>query len=170
MPCYSLPREHELKMAKESAGVLLYRRTSGAVEVMLAHPGGPFWQNKDEHAWTIPKGELGPGECAIDAARRELAEETGITAQGELTPLGSVKQAGGKTVHIWAVEQDADATRICSNDFELEWPPKSGTLSRFPEVDRAAWFALPVARTKIFTAQEPFLDRLAELVGVAEPR
>jgi len=150
-------------MEKQSAGVLLYRRSAGVLEVLLVHPGGPLWTNKDEHGWTIPKGELGPGESAIDAARRELTEETGIVARGELVSLGTVRQAGGKLVHAWAVEQDADPASLCSNDFELEWPPKSGKTCSFPEVDRGEWFTLPVARQKIFIAQEAFLDRLAGL-------
>jgi predicted NUDIX family NTP pyrophosphohydrolase len=148
---------------KQSAGVLLYRRMSGALEVLLVHPGGPFWRNKDEHAWSIPKGELSAGETALDAAKRELTEETGIVARGELAPLGMVKQPSGKVVHAWTVEQDADVASICSNTFEIEWPPKSGKLCAFPEVDRACWFALPVARQKISLAQEAFLDRLAAL-------
>jgi predicted NUDIX family NTP pyrophosphohydrolase len=150
-------------MAKHSAGILLYRATSGELEVLLVHPGGPFWQRKDEHAWSIPKGELLPGEEPLAGARRELVEETGFVAQGELLALGTVKQSGGKLVSAWAVLQDADPAGIRSNTFELEWPPKSGTLRSFPEVDRAAWFALPVAREKIIVAQAAFLDRLAAL-------
>ena len=153
----------EPAMVKQSAGVLLYRRVSEALEVLLVHPGGPFWRHKDEHTWSIPKGELCPTESPLDAAKRELAEETGIIARGELVPLGTVKQPGGKIVHAWAVEQDADPTSISSNTFEIEWPPKSGKLCAFPEVDRAGWFSLPVARQKIFIAQEAFLDRLTAL-------
>ncbi len=150
-------------MAKQSAGILLHRRSSGTLEVLLVHPGGPFWRRKDEHAWSIPKGELSPLESALDAAKRELTEETGIVATGELVPLGTVTQASGKIVHAWAVEQDADLANICSNTFEIEWPPKSGKMCAFPEVDRAGWFPLPLARRKIFVAQEAFLDRLVAL-------
>jgi predicted NUDIX family NTP pyrophosphohydrolase len=150
-------------MAKHSAGILLYRQTSGTLEVLLVHPGGPFWQRKDEHAWSIPKGELLPGEEPLVAARRELFEETGIVAQGELVSLGTVKQSGGKLVSAWAVMQDADPAAIRSNTFELKWPPKSGTQRSFPEVDRAAWCSLPVAREKLVVAQATFLDRLAAL-------
>jgi len=152
-------------MAKQSAGVLLYRKSSGAIEVLLVHPGGPFWQNKDEHAWSIPKGELSPGETPLEAAKRELEEETGIVVQGELEPLGSVTQSGGKIVHVWATHQDSSLDNIRSNSFELEWPPKSGKLCTFPEVDRAAWFDLPLARQKLFKGQADFLDRLSVLAG-----
>jgi predicted NUDIX family NTP pyrophosphohydrolase len=148
---------------KQSAGIMLYRRLAGHLEVLLVHPGGPFWAHKDERAWSIPKGELEPGEDPADAARRELAEETGIVARGELRSLGTVEQAGGKVVHAWALEQDADPASIRSNTFELEWPPRSGKLCTFPEVDRAGWFALPLARAKLFAAQAAFLDRLAAL-------
>jgi predicted NUDIX family NTP pyrophosphohydrolase len=155
-------------MAKQSAGVLLYRKASGVLEVLLVHPGGPFWQNKDDHAWSIPKGELQPGETPLEAATRELEEETGIVVRGELEPLGSVTQSGGKIVHVWAVHQDSDLGNLRSNTFELEWPPKSGTLRTFPEVDRAAWFDLLLARQKLLQGQAGFLDRLAVLTGTPQ--
>jgi predicted NUDIX family NTP pyrophosphohydrolase len=148
-------------MTKESAGILLFRRASGKLEVLLVHPGGPFWAKQDEHAWSIPKGEIAVGEAPIEAAKREVAEETGIVVTGELVPLGVVKQTGGKTVHAWAAEQDADVSAIRSNTFELEWPPRSGQLCRFPEVDRAEWFPLDIARAKLNQGQVELLGRLA---------
>src|SRR5512138_2463891 len=150
-------------MAKQSAGILLYRKAARGLEVLLVHPGGPFWRGKDEHAWTIPKGELGPGESPLEAAKRELREETGIIAQGELVSLGTVTQGSGKVVHAWALEQDADLATMCSNDFEMEWPPKSGQRCRFPEIDRALWLGLAEARPKFLVAQTAFLDRLVTL-------
>jgi predicted NUDIX family NTP pyrophosphohydrolase len=152
-------------MAKQSAGIVLFRRTEGAVEVLLVHPGGPFWRGKDEHAWSIPKGEFLPDEQPVDAAKRELSEETGIVVQAPLLPLGSVKQSGGKVVHAWAAEQDADVACIRSVTFEMEWPPRSGKRESFPEVDRAAWFSIDVAQNKIVLAQVPFLDRVSALAG-----
>ncbi len=148
-------------MAKRSAGLLLYRRNNG-LEVFLVHPGGPFWAKKDDGAWTIPKGEYTGSEDPLAAARRELREETGFSVDGDFVPLGEVKQAGGKIVTAWAIEADCDASRIHSNTFPLEWPPKSGKIREFPEVDRAAWFHLADARTKILQSQTPFLDRLAD--------
>lgn len=156
-------------MKKASAGVLLYRKKSGRLEVLLVHPGGPLWANRDEHGWSIPKGEIAAGELPLAAARRELAEETGIHVSGELVPLGSVRQAGGKIVHAWAVEQDADAGAVRGNTFELEWPPRSGRRQAFPEVDRAAWFGLEEARSKIHKGQRELLDRLAALPRVLSP-
>jgi predicted NUDIX family NTP pyrophosphohydrolase len=145
---------------KVSAGVLLYCRRDGRVEVLLAHPGGPFWKRKDLGAWSIPKGECQDGEDPIVAARREFEEETGLRLQGELAPLGEVKQAGGKVVRVWAVEGDCDASAIHSNTFALEWPPKSGKIQQFPEIDRFEWFSLDAAREKLVKAQAAFLDRL----------
>jgi predicted NUDIX family NTP pyrophosphohydrolase len=127
---------------------------------MLAHPGGPFWAKKDEHAWSIPKGEIVTGELPLTAALRELFEEVGVRPQGEPEPLGTIKQAGGKTVHAWAVEQNFDPQLLRSNTFELEWPPRSGKLRSFPEVDRVAWFAVQEAEKKILVAQWPFVERL----------
>ena len=147
-------------MAKRSAGILLYRRSNGALEVLLGHPGGPFWARKDEGAWSIPKGECAPEEDALATAKREFCEETGSACDGDFLPLGEVKQASGKVVTAWAVEGDLDADAIRSNTFELEYPPKSGKLREFPEVDRAGWFGLDEARAKILPAQAPFLDRL----------
>jgi predicted NUDIX family NTP pyrophosphohydrolase len=146
-------------MAVESAGVLLYRRTP-ELQVLLVHPGGPFFARKDAGAWSIPKGEVEPDETLEDRARIEFAEETGTTLDGELRALGSVKQKGGKVVHAFAAEGDLDADAIVSNTFELQWPPRSGRTQTFPEVDRAGWFTLDEAREKINAAQAELLDRL----------
>jgi predicted NUDIX family NTP pyrophosphohydrolase len=147
-----------------SAGVVVYRRRS-QLEVLLVHPGGPFWAKKDDGAWSIPKGEFAAGEDPVAAARRELAEETGLVVDGELRPLGSVTQAGGKIVHAWALEGDLDAAAIRSNTFSMEWPPRSGRMQEFPEVDRAAWFSIGDARVKLLKGQLPLLDALIGLVG-----
>lgn len=148
-------------MPKESAALLVHRVREGALEVLLVHPGGPFWLKRDDGAWSIPKGELGENEVGIDVAKREFQEELGVTPPaGEVTPLGSVRQAGGKLVHAWALEGDLDVTEIHSNVFEIEWPPRSGKLREFPEVDRAGWFSLGDARRKLVPAQAAFIDRL----------
>jgi len=141
----------------------LLRAAAPGLEVLLVHPGGPYWAKKDDGVWSIPKGEVDDGEDLLVAARRELAEEIGCTPGGEAIPLGAVRQAGGKVVHAWAIEADFDPARLRSNTFSLEWPPRSGRQCEFPEVDRAAWFPLPVAQRKILAAQRPFLDRLAAL-------
>ena len=133
--------------------------------MLLIHPGGPFWQKRDEGVWSIPKGEFIEDEAGIDVARREFQEELGVPAPaGELTALGAVRQAGGKTVHAWAAPGDLDVTRVTSNTFEIEWPPRSGKMQQFPEVDRAAWFDPDAARRKLLPAQRPFIDRLEELL------
>jgi predicted NUDIX family NTP pyrophosphohydrolase len=152
-------------MAKLSAGLLLYRRRDGEVEVFLVHPGGPFWVRKDDGAWSIPKGEASPGEDLLGCARRELTEETGFTADGPFTPLVPIRQAGGKWVHAWACEGDCDATAIRSNSFAMEWPPRSGRMQDFPEVDRAGWFTLEEARRKLVAAQVALIDQLALQFG-----
>ncbi|WP_315740621.1 NUDIX domain-containing protein [Bradyrhizobium sp. SZCCHNR1093] len=152
-------------MPARSAGVLAFRRTSNGLEVLLVHPGGPFWRNKDLGAWSIPKGEFGAGEAAEAVARREFAEELGTTLTASLLPLGEIKQRGGKVVEAFAAETDLDAGSITSNAFELEWPPRSGRIQRFPEVDRAAWFDLAEARVRINPAQAALLDRLLEIGG-----
>jgi predicted NUDIX family NTP pyrophosphohydrolase len=154
-----------LIMPKQSAGLLLFRRNGGALDVFLVHPGGPFWKNKDAGSWTIPKGEFASGEPPLDAARRELTEETGLRVEGPFLPLGSVKQAGGKVVHAWAVEADVDAGAIKSNTFQIEWPPRSGRMAEFPEIDRAAWFSHESAAEKISAAQREFIVRLQSAVG-----
>ena len=147
-------------MAKRSAGILLFR--PDPLEVLLVHPGGPFWAKKDLGAWSIPKGEHDDGEDGLDAALREFREETGAELEaGELTDLGSIKQRGGKVVQAWAAEGDLDADSVRSNTFTMEWPPRSGTMREFPEVDRAAWFSLEEARERINPAQAEFLDRLS---------
>ncbi|SSC25257.1 NUDIX hydrolase, partial [Klenkia terrae] len=142
-----------------SSGILLFRRAP-ELQVLLGHMGGPFWAKKDEHAWSIPKGEHGPDEDAETAARREFAEETGSPAPEDLVPLGVVK--GSKTLTVWAAEGDLDAEAVVSNTFTLEWPPRSGRLQEFPEIDRAAWFDLATARTKLVKGQLPFLERLVD--------
>lgn len=152
-------------MPKQSAGLMLFRTNSGELELLLVHPGGPFWQKKDEHAWSIPKGEF-QEEDPLEAAKREVAEEIGIQCQGEFIALGSLKQAGGKVVYAWAIEQDFDPSALRSNTFELEWPPKSGKMRSFPEVDVAAWFPIPEAKSKILKGQAGFIDRIVALVGV----
>ncbi len=152
-------------MAKKSAGLLMYKRNGGRLTVLLAHPGGPFWARKDAGAWTIPKGELDEGEDPLDGARREFAEEIGTAPEGTFIPLGEVRRSGAKTIIAWAVEGDFDPAMLLSNRFALEWPPRSGIVETFPEVDRAAWFGLEDAREKLNPRQVPFLDRLAHAVG-----
>ena len=148
-------------MARISAGLLLYRDGPRGLEVLLVHPGGPFFAKRDLGAWSIPKGEVEEGEDLLAAARRELVEETGFAADGPATPLGEIRQKGGKIVHAWAVRGDADPDRLRSNLFELEWPRGSGRKRTFPEVDRAAWFSLDAARERLLPAQVQFLERLA---------
>src|SRR5436189_1655275 len=151
-------------MTKQSAGVLVYRTRNNLVEVLLVHPGGPFWAKKDEGAWSIPKGELGEGEEPLACALRELGEELGGSfslSPEELIELGSVRQKAGKIVHCWAAPGEFDPASLHSNTFTMEWPPRSGTEREFPEVDRAEWFGLEQAREKINPAQAEFLDRLA---------
>jgi predicted NUDIX family NTP pyrophosphohydrolase len=143
-----------------SAGLLLFRRTSGALEVFLAHPGGPFWANRDAGAWTIPKGLVETDEDLYAAACREFKEETGIDPQGTMLPLGSVRLKSGKRVHAWACEGNADPRKTRSNLIQVEWPRGSGRMQTFPEVDRCDWFDLPTARKKINAAQAELIDRL----------
>jgi predicted NUDIX family NTP pyrophosphohydrolase len=147
-----------------SAGLLLYRDGVSAIEVFLAHPGGPFWAKRDAGAWTIPKGAVNEGEQLLDAAQREFYEETGITPVGPFLPLGSVTQKAGKTVHAWAWRGDADADAITSNTTTAEWPRGSGKRVAFPEVDRCAWFDLDTARSKMNPAQSELLDRLSAII------
>ncbi|SNS41943.1 Predicted NTP pyrophosphohydrolase, NUDIX family [Geodermatophilus saharensis] len=153
-------------MPRRSAGILLYRRgPGGAPEVLLGHMGGPFWARKDDGAWSIPKGEHDDSEDALAAARREFAEELGSPVPAtSLTPLGELR-AGAKVLTVWAGEGDLDAAAIVSGTFPLEWPPRSGRVQHFPEVDRAAWFGLDEARAKLVKGQVPYLDRLAELLA-----
>lgn len=146
--------------ASESAGLFLFRRRGGALEVFLAHPGGPFWKNKDEGAWTIPKGVTEEGEEPLAAARREFQEETGIVPREPFIPLGSIRQKAGKTVHAWAWEGDADPSAVTSNEVRTEWPRGSGRWLTFPEVDRCGWFSPDAAREKINPAQAALIDRL----------
>ena len=152
-------------MAKQSAGLLLYRRRGGGWEIFLVHPGGPFWAKKDEHAWSIPKGEFDDGEEPLAAARREFVEETGLQApDGPFDALPPLKTSGGKVVHAFAVEADADADAVVSNTFEIEWPPRSGRRQTFPEVDRAEWVDLETARTKLHKGQAGLVDALIDVL------
>jgi predicted NUDIX family NTP pyrophosphohydrolase len=148
---------------KTSAGLLLFRDTAGRLEVLLAHPGGPFWARKDDGAWMIPKGEFGTDEEPLAAAKREFQEEMGQPIDGDFIPLGELTQAGGKRVSVWAIGADFDPASLRSNRFSVEWPGKSGQYRSFPEVDRAAWFDIDTARRKILKSQAPFLDRLVAL-------
>jgi predicted NUDIX family NTP pyrophosphohydrolase len=147
-------------MPRVSAGILLYRQRDRLVEVLLVHPGGPFFRNKDDGAWTIPKGEPNPDEDLLTAARREFAEEVGFVPEGPFVELGTIRQRGGKEVHAWAASGDCDPTAIRSNTFSIEWPSKSGQFRSFPEIDRAGFFTLDEARQKINPAQAALLDAL----------
>lgn len=156
-------------MKKHSAGLLLYKRRASAVEVLLAHPGGPFWARKDKGAWAIPKGVVEAGEAPLEAAIREFTEETGFPISGDFLPLGTVVQRGGKHVDAWAVEGECDPARLKPFMFEMEWPPHSGRMAQFPEIDRVAWFGLAAGRAYILPSQLPFIDRLEALLNGAEP-
>ncbi len=152
------------RVPRTSAGILLHRLRAGQRQVLIGHMGGPFWASKDAGAWSIPKGEHGPDEDPLTVAHREFEEELGSPVPAaELVPLGQLR-ASGKVLTVWAAEGDMDAAACRSNTFELEWPPRSGRIQQFPEIDRAAWFGLDEARTKLVTGQVPFLDRLLEAV------
>jgi predicted NUDIX family NTP pyrophosphohydrolase len=155
-------------MPKRSAGLLMYRRRNGQVEVFLVHPGGPFWAKKDLGAWSICKGEYAENERPLEAAKREFHEETGFTAQGSFLELGVVQQASGKIVSAWAFEGDCDPGKLVSNHCQVEWPPRSGRMIKIPEVDRGGWFSIEAARERILKAQEPFLDRLSQMLNQGE--
>ena len=146
-------------MAKNSAGMLMFR-LSLALEVLLVHLGGPFWAKKDAGAWFVPKGEIEPGEEILETAKREFREETGIEPKEPFLPLGSVKNKSGKVITVWAFRGDCDPSRIRSNTFQMEWPPRSGKMAEFPEIDRAAFYALEEAKQEIHSAERPFLERL----------
>ncbi|RUX28261.1 NUDIX domain-containing protein [Mesorhizobium sp. M2A.F.Ca.ET.042.01.1.1] len=152
-------------MPLRSAGLLIHRHIGGVFEFLLVHPGGPFWARKDEGAWSIPKGLIGDNEDELEAAKREAEEELGVAIDGDFRPLGSYRQPGGKIVVAWSVEADVDTNAIKSNMFTMEWPPKSGTMKDFPEVDRAGWFSLPEAGVKILQGQRPMLDDFLERRG-----
>lgn len=153
-------------MPRTSAGLLLYRRRAAGVQVLVGHMGGPFWARKDARAWSIPKGEHGPDEEPRDVALREFAEELGSPAPvADLVPLGEVRQSGGKRLTAWAAEGDLDAAAAVSNTFSLEWPPRSGRVQEFPEIDRAAWLTVEEARAKLVAGQVPLLDRLLDVIA-----
>jgi predicted NUDIX family NTP pyrophosphohydrolase len=155
-------------MKKRSAGILMYKKSGPDLRLLLVHPGGPFWANKDLGAWSIPKGEYGEGEEPLAAAKREFCEELGAAPSGEFLDLGALVQPGRKEVIAWAVEGDFPVAELKSNAFELEWPPKSGRKKQFPEVDRAEWFIPADARRKILPGQVEFIDRLLARIGHVE--
>ncbi|MEI9419161.1 NUDIX domain-containing protein [Mesorhizobium sp. Cs1321R2N1] len=154
-------------MAKRSAGLLIHRRGGNSIQVLLVHPGGPFWAKKDDGAWSIPKGLVDEGEDELAAARRETEEELGIKVEGPFARLGDYRQPGGKIVIAWSVEADIDVASMKSNTFTMEWPPRSGRMKEFPEVDRAGWFTLAEAEVKILKGQRPMLSDLVERLGAA---
>lgn len=147
-------------MSLHSGGVLLYRFRGDELQILLVHPGGPFWKKKDEGAWSIPKGQFEENESPLDAAKREFKEETGFEADGNFVDLGSIKQSSKKIVHAWALESDLDETKIVSNNFELEWPKNSGRMKEFPEIDKAGWFNIEQAKKKMQKGQLGFIDKL----------
>jgi predicted NUDIX family NTP pyrophosphohydrolase len=151
-------------MPKKSAGLLMYRRHHGVLEVFLVHPGGPFWVKKDEGSWSIPKGEYTPEEDPLEVAKREFQEETSFNASGEFIPMTPRKQPSGKVITAWVFEGDCDASAVKSNTFLMEWPPHSGRKQEFPEVDRAGWFSISVAKEKIIKGQSGFLDELSQIL------
>lgn len=151
-------------MPRKSAGILVFKKIKDGLGILLVHPGGPFWSKKDLNSWSVPKGEFDENEEAFDAARREFKEETGFLPEGEFIRLEPVKQAGGKLVYTWAVEGDIDVSMIKSNLFKMEWPPKSGKFKEFPEIDRAEWFPIETAKTKIIKGQIPILENLEKLI------
>jgi len=156
------------KTGRTSGGILLWRRGTAGIEVLLAHPGGPFWAAKDAGHWTLPKGEVEPGETEEDVARREFHEETGHPApDGDAIDLGEITQKSGKRVVAWGLEGDLDPATAVSNAYEMEWPPHSGLIVEFPEIDRVAWFGLDEARERLKEAQVPFVDRLADALGAS---
>ena len=155
-------------MNKKSAGILLYRFHNDLTEVLLVHPGGPYWAKKDLGAWSVPKGEFEPGENPLDAAKRELEEETGIKTEGNFIELTPVKQKSGKLVYAWALQKDIDPADIESNSFEMEWPPRSGMKKSFPEIDKAAWFNMDEAGSKIIDGQMPFFNELEAKLNEAK--
>jgi predicted NUDIX family NTP pyrophosphohydrolase len=151
-------------VSKKSAGLLMYRRSRGVLEVFLVHPGGPFWAKKDVGSWSIPKGEYMAGEVPLEVAKREFQEETGFKATGDFIPLTPRKQPSGKIITAWVFEGDCDASVIKSNTFLMEWPPGSGRQQEFPEVDRVGWFSILVAKEKIIKGQSGFLDELTQIL------
>ena len=154
---------------KQSAGLLMYRKRGDSVEVLLVHPGGPFWAKKDLGSWSMPKGEFSQDEDALKAARREFEEETGSLPTGQFVRLGAIRQPSGKLIHAWAFEGDLNARKIKSNTFSVEWPPQSGKQQEFPEVDRADWFTIETAREKITKGQVEFLDELVRVLESGAP-
>lgn len=157
--CFPVSRRTEI-----SAGILAFRRNRRRLEVLLAHPGGPYWRKRDEGAWSIPKGVV-VSDDLLACARREFNEETGLTAEGDFLPLSPIRQKSGKTVHAFALEADFDLAHVSSNSFEMEWPPRSGRKQSFPEIDRVAWFDLATARRKILPGQLAFIDELVARLG-----
>jgi predicted NUDIX family NTP pyrophosphohydrolase len=154
-----------MSMTKKSAGILMFRDNDQTLEVLLAHPGGPYWKNKDEGVWTIPKGEYENDESPLEAAKREFLEETGLQVTGNLKELGTVKQPSGKEIIAYAAEGNCDPSEFISNTFSLEWPPKSGAIREFPEIDRAEWFSISMASRKILKGQRGFLPILCSRLG-----